>query len=128
MNIEQWWNSNRVGNAKARTAREDKMSEANKTSRRNLLAIMGMSASAALVNTEALAEDIGPRGTPNIHQRGLDLQLRVATALEGLAKGIRTGEIAAIGLDTSSRLDVNEWLRHDICITIEMLGPQDKTS
>lgn len=100
------------------------------TTRRSLLAIMGMAGTTALVNTEACAQDgiIPGSQAPALVQRGLQMQLRIADALEGLARGIRNGEIAATGLDTSSRLDVDTWLTHDVHITIEMLGTDAKTS
>lgn len=96
---------------------------ADQKSRRNILALMGISASAALVNTETLGVDMNfPQpGGPTLAEGSLGMQNRIADALERVAKGIRTGEIAATGLNVQSKVELNNWLSHDIHVNVEML-------
>jgi hypothetical protein len=95
------------------------------TNRRDLLALMGLASADFLVNTEAMATPVvnadAAEGFPNMATRGLETQIRIAEALERLAKGIRDGAVAAIELKTVSSVSVDDWLAHDVTVRIEML-------
>jgi len=103
-------------------------------SRRSILSLMGMGAAgSALVNTEIMASDDDfnkSYALPGRVERGLHTQLRIADALENLARSIRDGSCAAIKLDTSSSIDPGaegHWLTHDVHVTVELLHKEGES-
>lgn len=99
------------------------------STRRNLLAMMGAApVSLALANTEAVAETMAMGGDaevgPAMARRSLEMQLRMADAMEGLAREIRAGTIAVTHMNTNSEINVDHWLKHHVSFDIEVLGPK----
>jgi hypothetical protein len=98
------------------------MSEQN---RRNILAMIGLS-SAAAVSTEALANRGGeyPIYCPVASDKGPEVQDSIASALENLARSIRNRDALAISLVASSTHTGEEFLSHEIKITVELPAEQ----
>jgi hypothetical protein len=88
-----------------------------------MLALLGISAVATVVNTETLvSSELGNMdGFPNASLRGMERQIKIAEALERLAAGVRSGDLAAIELVTTSSLKADEWLQHSVTVRVEML-------
>jgi len=89
--------------------------------RRNILKVLGMTAVAGTVSTDTIAGNDSP-GYPAITVEGSkQFQDRVAESLESLAKAIRSGEATALAIDVQSKLELNNWLQHEVKIRVEIL-------
>ena len=91
--------------------------------RRNILKVLGMTAITGTVATDALGETVGDNA-PSLARSSERMQDRIATSLESLAKAIRAGEVAAIGIDVHSSLRADEWLEHEVKVRVEILQDQ----
>jgi hypothetical protein len=89
--------------------------------RRNILAVLGLSA--AGVSTEALAvedDNMYPMYCPAMTKRSVEQQHKIAQALENLAHSIRNGEAVAIKLLTTSETEGDDFLKHDVTVSVEL--------
>lgn len=96
------------------------------TNRRDILSMLGLSAGAVALSTDALAvhQDMFPAppltATGMGDNAGRKQQENFANALEALAKNVRAGAVNVAGLCVSSELKVDEWVEHNIKLTVEI--------
>lgn len=94
-----------------------------KTDRRDVLALLGLAGAGVAVSTETFGSTRFPTGDgyPGLPGPGPEFQELAAQACEKLAAAIRSGTVAAMAVETKSKADFDNWLKHDVTFSIEIL-------
>jgi hypothetical protein len=89
--------------------------------RRDILGVLGLGAVAtATVATESMATIEPSAGVPGLAMPGPEFQLKVAQALENLARAIRIGDATAMGVAVHSEMKLEEWFTHHVTFKVEV--------
>jgi len=97
--------------------------------RRNVLEVLGIGGALG-VSTEALGRQFilprdhktGAERSAALMERSEETQLKIAAALEKLAREIRDNKVDAKELTVNSSLKFDEWLEHTVTVRLEIIG------